>query len=258
MGFGLYFGVWNVYFGPIGINLSVILLGLFALVLAILRKLRGKQTRLFEVSYLLFLVGFLYFTLHGRLLQPIFPISLPEKPFVDNNLTFNYALTSLLTFLVFPALLLIFLRSDVSLEKFGFKVLDFKQTMLYAFLGLIFTASLFLFSHAIFGYRWIFEYTFDGLVLWILLVSFLSVFTQTFFFIGILVNRCLSLENGFLLAIISILAFQMFIPASLPWTVANIIGSATKIAVTWKTRNIYGAVLMSVTVNLIDILIQIP
>ena len=59
------------------------------------------------------------------------------------------------------------------------------------------------------------------------------------------------------LAIISILAFQLFIPASLPWTVTNIVGSAAKIVVTWKTGNIYGAALMSITSNLIDILIQI-
>lgn len=251
------FGVWNVYFGLVGINLSVILLGLFVLVLAIIRKLRAKRTCLFEFSFLLLLVGFLYFTFHGRLLQSIFPISLPEKPLIDNNLTFNYASTSLLTFLVFPVLLLILLRSDVSLKRFGLKVLDFKQTIFYASLGLIFMVFLSLLSHALFGFIWISEYTFTGFVLWVLLVTILSVFTQNFFFIGILFNRYLSRENCFLLAIISILAFQMFTHTSLPWAVVNIVGSTVKIVVTWKTRNIYGAALMGITSNLIDTLIQI-
>jgi len=251
------FGAWPIYFGPVGLNLSIIFLGLFVLILAIIEKLRAKRTCLFEVSFLLFLVGFLFLTLHGRLLQPIFPISLPEKPIMDNNLTFNYALTNLLAYMVFPVLLLILLKSEVSFERVGLKVIDFKQTMLYAFFGLIFTVFSFLLSHALFGFRWIFEYTFDGLVLWILFVAVLSVFTQTFFYIGILFNKYLNRENGFLLAIISILAFQTFTQASLPWTIVSIIGSAAKIVVTWKTRNIYGAALMGITLNLIDIIIQI-
>jgi len=253
----LYFGVWPVYFGPVGINLSVIFLGLFVLILAIVEKLRAKRTYLFEVSLLLFVVGSLYFTLHGRLLQPIFPISLPEKPLVDNNLTFNYAFTSLLTFLVFPVFLLILSKREVSVEKVGLKVLGLRQTIHYVVLGLIFSVLLFLLSYVFFGFKWIYEYTFDGLILWTLLVSILSVFAQTFFFFGILFNKYLGVENGFLLAAISILAFQLFISASLPWIAVNIIGSIAKIVVTWKTRNIYGAVLMNVTVNLIDILVQI-
>jgi len=253
----LYFGVWPVYFGPVGINLSIIFLGLFVLILAIVEKLRAKRTYLFEVSLLLFVVGSLYFTLHGRLLQLIFPISLPEKPLVDNNLTFNYALTSLLTFLVFPVLLLILSKREVSVEKVGLKVLGLRQTIHYVVLGLIFSVLLFLLSYVFFGFKWIYEYTFDGLILWTLFVSILSVFAQTFFFFGILFNKYLGVENGFLLVAISILAFQLFVSASLPWIVVNIIGSVAKIVVTWKTRNIYGAVLMSITVNLIDILVQI-
>lgn len=251
------FGAWPIFFGLVGLNLSVLLLGLFVLILAIIEKLRGKRTGLFEVSFLLFLVGFLFLTLHGGLLQFIFPISLPEKPLLDNNLTFNYTLTNLLTFLVFPVLLLILLRSGLSWKRFGLKVLNFKQTVLYTFLGLIFTVFVFLLSQASFGFRWISEYTFGGLLLWILLVAILSVFAQSFFFIGILFNAYLENQNGFLLAIFSILAVQLFALASLPWIVINITSSVAKVVVTWKTRNIYGAVLMGITVNLIDVFIQI-
>ena len=76
------FGAWPIFFGPVGINLSIILLGLFIFVLAVIEKMRAKRTYLFEVSFLLFLAGFLFLTLHGRVLQVVFPISLPERPLV--------------------------------------------------------------------------------------------------------------------------------------------------------------------------------
>jgi hypothetical protein len=250
-------GVWNFYFGLVGVNLGIILLGLLVLVLAIVKRLRGESTRLFELSSLLFLVGFLYFTLHGRLLQFVFPISVPEKPLFDNNLTFNYALTSLLTFMAFPVLLLILLGSDLSLRSFGLKVMDFKRTLLYAFLGLFFVVFLFLASHAFFGFRWISEYTFDGLVLWILFVTVFSVFAQTFFFVGILFNRYLDDESVLLLAVVSVSAFQMFVSAPPVWVVTNVLGSLAKIAVAWKTRSIYGAVLMGIATNSVDIFVQV-
>lgn len=250
-------GAWPVFFGPIGINLSAVLLGLLVLVIAIIKKLRKTQTCLFEASFLLFLVGLLYLTFHGGLLQFVFPISRPEKPLVDNNLTLNFFLTSLLTFLVFPLLLLLLLKSDVGFEMFGLKVTYFKHTVRYVFLGLIFTVFLFLLSYSLFGFKWVSEYTFDGLILWVLFVTILSVFAQTFFFVGILFNKYLNHESGYLLAIISIVAFQTFTDVQLPWLVTNIIGSASKIIVTWKTRNIYGAALMGITSNLIDIVVQI-
>lgn len=209
----MFLNVWRVYFGPVGINLNIILFGFLVLLVAIFRRLRGKKTSLFEVSFLLFLVGFLYSTFHDRLLQYIFPVSLPEKPLLDNNLTFNYTLTGLLTFLVFPVLLLIVLKSDVSFETVGLKVSDFKKTASYALLGSFFSGFVLLLFHASFGFRWISEYSFAGLVLWVLLVTILSVFLQIFFFTGVLFHKYLNHENGFLLAAISILAFQLFISA---------------------------------------------
>ena len=156
------FGVWHIYLGPIGINLSVIFLAFFVLALATIEKIRSKKTCLFEVSCLLILVGILYFTLHGRILQLIFPIPLPEKPLVDNNLTFNYTLTSLFTFIILPTCLLAILKSDVSLSKFGLKVSNLKQTILYASLGTVFAVLLFGVSNRFLGFRWISGYTLDG------------------------------------------------------------------------------------------------
>ena len=251
------YGVWRAFFDPVVINLGAIVLGLLVLVLASFIKVKTKRTSLFEVSLLLFLTGFLYFTLHIGLLQSVFPISLPEQPLIDNSLTFNYAATSLMTFLVFPILLLVLLRSDVSLKSFGLKILDMKQTAVYSLFGLIFNVSLFLLSQSLFGFRWIQEYTVTGLVLWILLVPVLSVFCQTFFFTGVLFNKYLEKENALLLAVISISALKLFTHVSLPWVFLNIVSSAAKIAVTWKTRNIYGATLMSISTQLIDVLIQL-
>ena len=252
------FMIWREYFGPIGVNLGVIVVGLIVLMIAIYYNRSNRKTRLFETSYHLFLAGILYFTLHGRLLQIIFPIQIPERPLIDNSLTYNYTLTSILTFIVFPQLLNILLRNDTTLEKLGLKIIDLKQTLKHTFLGLVFNTALFLISNTLFGFRWINEYTLDGLVLWVLLVSILSVFAQTLFFNGILFNMFLDEENGILLGLISIFAFQLFTaPPSLPWTVSNLLGSIMKITVTWRTRNVYGATAMSIATNLIDVFIQI-
>ena len=140
----------------------------------------------------------------------------------------------------------------------GKKARFFEVSFLLFLVGLVFGVSLFWFSYALFGFRWISDFTFDGLILWFLLVTILSVLTQTFFFVGILFNMYLSHENGFLLAIISVAAFQTFTyPPSLPWVVVNIVGSTAKIVITYKTRNIYGAALMGIIPNLIDVLIQV-
>ncbi|MEM2961301.1 MAG: hypothetical protein QXU67_06815, partial [Candidatus Bathyarchaeia archaeon] len=158
------FGPWIIYLGPVGLNLSAFFLGLFVLILAIVQELRAKRTRFFEISLLIFLLSFLFPTLHGRLLQYIFPISLPEKPLLDNNLTFNYFLTNMLAYVICPVLVLILLRSPVSRMALGLKVQNAKQTALYAFFGLVFIVPIFMLSHAFFGYRWITEYTTTGLV----------------------------------------------------------------------------------------------
>jgi hypothetical protein len=161
------------------------------------------------------------------LLQYIFPIALPEQPLFDNNLTFNCFLTNILAYVVFPVLTLILLGSPVSRVLLGLKVQNAKQTITYVFYGAAFIVFLFMLSHTFFGGRWITEYTHHGLVLWIFLVTILSVFAQTFILsspFGIIVNTAYS---------------------------------AVKIVVTCKTRNIYGAALMSFTLNLMDIATQI-
>ena len=48
----------------------------------------------------------------------ILSILLPERPLIDNNLTFNYTPSNILAFMVFPLLVLILLKSDISLKKF--------------------------------------------------------------------------------------------------------------------------------------------
>lgn len=254
----LQFGAYPLYIGPVGINLTIIFLGLFVLVYAVLQKIRVKKTHFFEISFLLFMVGFLFMTLHGRLLQFIFPISLPEKPLIDNNLTLNYALSNLLAFMVLPLLALVAMKSKISFEELGLKVNDIRKTTQYAVLGVVFNVSVFLLSKALFGFKWIFGYTLDGLVFWTLLVTVTSVFIQTFFFVGILFKKYMAKENALLLAVVSVLAFQSFAAQTfLPWLVATIVGSSAKVLVTWKTHNIYSAVFMGIAVNLVDSIGQI-
>lgn len=117
----------------------------------------------------------------------------------------------------------------------GLKVQNAKQTITYTFCGVAFIVFPFMLSHTFFGGKWITEYTHHGLVLWIFFVTILSVFAQTFFFIGILFNRYLDHENKVILALISILATQSFILSSPPGIIINMAYSAAKIVVTCKT-----------------------
>lgn len=251
------YGVWRVFLGPVVLNLGVLILGLFVLFYSCYTKMKNRQSILFETSLLLFLVSFLYFTLHVRLLQSVFPISLPEMPLIDNNLTFNYVLTSVLTYLIFPVSILFLLRRDISLESFGLQVVDKKQTLYYVLTGSLIGVLLFLGTYTFFGHRWIPNYTLTGLILWILLVSVISGFCQTFFFVGVLFKRYLNQENTILLAILSVTAFQLFISNSLPWIIMNILTSIVKVVITLKSRNIYGAIAISIIQQLTDVFVQI-
>ena len=145
--------IWREYFGPIGVNFGVIVVGLIVFIIGVYEYYSKRETCLFKISCQLFLVGILYFTLHGRLLQIVLPIQLPEKPLVDNILTINYTLTSILTFIFFPLLLNLLMRNDTKFERLGLKVASIKKMVKYTFLGLIFNIALFLTSNTFFGYK---------------------------------------------------------------------------------------------------------
>nr|MDO8099318.1 hypothetical protein [Candidatus Njordarchaeota archaeon] len=251
------FLAWEVHLGPFYVNLTTVFLGLLVLALAVLEKLRvRKRTPFLEVSLLLLLLGFIFLTLHGELLQLVFPIALPERPMLDNNLTFNYTLTGLLVYLVFPVLLLILLRSDISLRKLGLRVPNRRQTMYYGFIGLFFSVFVFLVTYMLFGYKWVSGYTFDGIVLWAVLVTILSLFIQTLFYIGMLFNKYLNHEYVLPLAVISLMAPLTFSNWPLPWFMSNVVSISARVVVTWKTHNIYAAALMNIVPSLLDILTQ--
>jgi hypothetical protein len=254
----LQFGAHPIYFELIGINLTTVFVAAAVLGIALFLKIRRKKTWLFELSFLLFLVAFTFVTLHGRLLQYIFPISLPEQPLIDNNLTFNYAVTNMLAYAIFPILVLLGWNRRVSAEELGLKVSNSKRTIVYIILGTIFASAIFLITDHFFHQQWIGGYTSDGLILWVLLVSIVSVCLQTLFFVGILFNRYIGKENILLLAIIALFAFQSYVaPNSLPWQACNMLTFSSKLYVTWKTKNVYGATLMSVATNLIELALQI-
>ena len=254
----MFIDVWQIYFGPFGVNLNTMILVFLILLGGFYRKFRKQKTHLFEIAFLLFLAGFLYFTFHGKLLQLIFPISLPERPFVDVNLSANYALTSFFTFMFFPFIALLMLKREISIDKFGLRISNLKQTLVFTLLGLLSTVSLWLFNKVYLGFGFAHEYyTVEGIVAWFLLVILFSVFIQIFYFHGILFRRYLDSENGFLLVMISTAAYQSFIVSSWIGVITNVMGQFVKLAITWKTRNIYDAVLIHTTVNAIDTLVQV-
>ena len=252
------FGAHPIYFGLIGFNLTAVIVAIAVLIIALIVKVRRKETWLFEIVFLLFLVSLTYMTLHGRLLQYVFPISLPEQPLIDNSLTINYFVNSVLTFMVIPLLAIFILNRKVSAENLGLKVRNAKNTAAYTAIGIAFAASLYLLADYFFHEQWVSGYTLDGLVTWVFLVTILSVFAQTLFYNGLIFNRYLGKESGLLLGLIAVFSFQSYVgPNALPWIICSMLTVSSELFVTWKTKSVYGAVLIAITVGLIELTLQI-
>jgi hypothetical protein len=252
------FGAHPIYYGLIGLNVTTLFLTVVVLVIAFAVMLNRKKTRLFELSLLLFIVSFLFVTLHGRLLQYAFPISLPEKPLIDNNLTINYFLTNTLTYALFPILAIAIIEKKISAQEIGLKINYAKGTIKYTILGVFLVSSIYLLTNSFFHQQWISAYTFDGLIAWVILVTITSTFLQTLFYNGILFSRYLGKENALILGLIALFAFQSYVaPNPLPWIICNMLTVSCELFVTWKTRSIYGAVSMAITVGIIELVLQI-
>jgi hypothetical protein len=247
-----------MYFGPIGINATTLAVSLVVFGIAVYLKLRQQQTKLFEWALLLFLLGFVFQTFHGVIIQRyMFPISLPERPLFDNGLTLNYTLTNIIAYAIVPILAIFALNRRVTVDDLGFRVDNWKKTVAYSTAGLVLSSALFLATNAFFHQQWVQGYTQDGVLLWIVLVSVVSVILQTLFFVGILFNRFAGKVNLLLLAVIAWLAYQSYMSNSLPWQICSALTFATTLFVTWKTRNVFGACLIMVAVSLIEIAFQL-
>ncbi len=254
----LQLGAQPIYYGPIGVNLTTFFLATAVLVIALGVKISRRETRLFEISFLLFLVSFLFLTLHGKLLQYAFPISLPEKPLIDNNLTINYFLTNTLAYAIFPILAVLIMEKRISARELGLKINNAKRTIKYAVLGVLFASSIYLLTNNFFHQQWVSAYTFDGLVTWIVFVTIISAFLQTLFYNGILFNHYVGKENTLLLGFIALFAFQSYVGSnSIPWIFCNMLTVSFELFVTWRTKNILGAALMAMSIGAIELTLQI-
>lgn len=247
-----------MYFGPIGINATTIAVSLVVFGIAVFLKIRHKETRLFEWALLVFLLGFVFQTFHGVIIhQYMFPISLPERPLFDKGLTLNYTLTNVIAYTIVPIIVIFALSRRVTVDDLGFRVNSWKKTIQYSAAGLVLSAAFFLTTDAIFHQQWVQGYTQDGMILWVVLVSVVSVVLQKVFFVGILFNRFVGKENVLLLAVIAWLAYQSYMINSLPWQICSTLTFTTILFVTWKTRNVFGACLIAVAVSLIEITFQL-
>lgn len=237
---------WNVCFDSICININLMILSFVILLIGLYKRQKGAKTAFFSIAFLVALVGVAYWTLHARILQLIFPISLPENPF-DSILIANYLATVALTFLFLPLLFLHF-SHQLDAKKMGLRVEDVKYTMRMTFLGacvnLILVALPTLISIlASWEYKWPVEYTTLGLALWFIFVTGIATWMQVLFFMGILFYNYVGSENTKLLFLISTLTFLMFTPLT-RFTLLYVIGYGVEAYVTIRTRNIYGAMLI--------------
>jgi hypothetical protein len=177
---------------------------------------------------------------------------------IDNKLSLNYFITNALAYTVLPIVVIIILNKGISAEALGLKVSNAKKTVAYTVLGIIFASSIFVVTDHFFHQQWISGYTLDGLIMWISLVSIISVFLQTLFYAGMLFNRYIGKENTLLLGLIALFTLQSYVaPNSAPWLACNMLTVSSELFITWKTKNVYGAFLTAVAVGLIELSLQI-
>ncbi len=132
------------YYGLFGLNITTLLIAVAAVLIATVLKAAHRKTRLYEWALPAFLLSFVFLTLHGRLIQFIFPIALPEQPLFDNSLTLNYLLTNVLAYAVVPLLAIALLnRQSRATLDLGLKVGDKKRTIRYTVLGTVFASTIF-------------------------------------------------------------------------------------------------------------------
>ena len=235
--------VWHIYLDSVGVSVNLLVLSLVVLLIGLYKKWKGVKTRLFSMAFLIALVGIAYFTLHGRILQWIFPISLPENPFHLMTIA-NYVTTVALTFVVFPMLFLFF-SNQLDIEKLGLKVKNGGHTLrltLYgvcinSFLTVLPTLIMILLS---WSYKWPFSPTVSDLLLWFVLVTGVATWMEVFFFLGILFHNYVDSENPVLLFLLSTLTFLMLTPVTV-FTPLFILGHGVEAYITFKTGNVYGA-----------------
>jgi len=239
--------VWHIYLDSVGISVNLLVLSLAVLVIGLYRRWKGTKTRLFSTAFLISFVGIAYFTLHGRILQSIFPISLPENPFHHMTIA-NYATTVTLTFVVFPLLFLLF-TNQLDAGKLGLRIQDVRHTLRLTLFGACVNSFITVLPIAVsillsLSYKWPpFSHTTTDLLLWFVLVTGIATWMQVFFFLGILFHNHIDSENPILLFLISTLTFLMFVPLTV-FTPFFISGLCVEAYITLKTRNIYGAMLI--------------
>jgi len=245
---------WLWFFDSLIVNINLLIIALAVFCTGLYKRRKNARTSLFWIAFLIAFVGVAYWTLHGRLLQAIFPIALPENPF-DPLLIANYVSTVVLTFAAFP-LLFLYLSKQLDTKKLGLRIDDMKQTVRLTLFGacisIILTVAPVLISIlASREYKWPFEPTALGLTLWFVLVTGLVTAIEVLFFFGILLHNHLDSEDPRLLFLVSALTFLMFIPLSIhtPFFLA---GLAVEAYITIKTHNIYGAMcahILGVVIN---------
>jgi len=234
---------WTICLDSVCVNINLMILSFTVLLLGLWKRRKAIRNALFSIAFLIAFVGVAYWTLHARILQLIFPISLPENPF-EPLLIANYLATTALTFFLFP-LLFLHLSHQLNAKKLGLRVEDAKYAFHMTLLGTCINLALAILPTAIsillsWGYKWPFSYTTLGLVLWFVLVTGVSTWMQVFFFLGILFYNYVGSEDAKLLFIISTLTFVMFTPLTI-FTPFFILGLGVEAYVTLKTGNIYGA-----------------
>jgi hypothetical protein len=127
-----------MYYGPLGINATILAIALVVFGIAVLLKLKQKQTKLFEYTLLLLLLSFIFQSFYGTIMQYIFSISLPERPLFDNQVTLNYTLTTVIAYTLVPIIAILALHRHLAVGDLVFRVNNWKRRAICSAAGLVF------------------------------------------------------------------------------------------------------------------------
>jgi hypothetical protein len=246
---------WHVNIGLFSFNPYSQAFGLLILGIGLWRHRTGKPSGLIFLAFYTALVGIVFHTFHGGILQLFLPIPLPENPF-DPNLIANYLVTVIIVFALFPFVFMYLFR-EIDTYKLGLCIPYPRETIKWTFIAGMFTLAIYPLPDLLLGRTGGPPFTPYGLFLWFFVVGWAATWLQMFFYQGILFTRYVEEDGWPLLFFVSIVVFQLFIPLGPPsLDIIAVIGwilHRIRFIVLWgirlwlilRTRTIYGALVLS-------------
>lgn len=246
---------WHVNIGLFSFSPYLQAFALLILGIGLWRRHISKSSGLIFLAFYTALVGIIFHTFHGGILQLILPIPIPENPF-DPALIANYIVTTVIVFILFPVGFMYFFR-DIDMDQLGLHIPEPRETINWTFIAGAITLAIYPLPDLLLGRTGGPPSTPFGLFLWLFTVGWAATWLQMFFYQGILFARYVEMDGWPLLSFVSLMVFQFFTPVGIPsleisaiieWILLRVRFIALWGIRLWlilRTQTIYGALTLS-------------